>query len=161
MKIYIIGGSGSGKSYLARRLSKHYQIEHYDLDDLQWDNQAEAYGVERPHEDRNAMLARIVAKEDWIIEGVYYQWVEKAFEMADIIYVLDIPLSRSRCRIIKRFLRRKLGMEKGKKETLKSLYDLWKWTREYQEKDMVKIREMLLPYSEKVYVITDQNKVTK
>ena len=159
MKIHIIGGSGSGKSYLAERLSRHYQIEHYDLDELQWDNHAKAYGTERPHEERDAMLADIAAKEDWIIEGVYYQWVERAFAAADIIYVLDVPLTCARLRILKRFFKRKLGVEKGKKETLKSLYDLLKWTREYRETDMVKIKEILLPYSDKVYTITDQNKV--
>ena len=35
MKIHIIGGSGSGKTYLAENLSKKYGIRHYDLDDLQ------------------------------------------------------------------------------------------------------------------------------
>ena len=40
MKIHIIGGSGSGKTYLAENLSKKYGIRHYDLDDLQWDNDA-------------------------------------------------------------------------------------------------------------------------
>ena len=38
MKIHIIGCSGTGKTYLARKLSKKYNIQHYDLDDIQWDN---------------------------------------------------------------------------------------------------------------------------
>lgn len=43
MKIHIIGGSGSGKTYLANRLSQEYKVEHYDLEDLQWDNKADSY----------------------------------------------------------------------------------------------------------------------
>ncbi|MCM1187538.1 MAG: hypothetical protein NC251_07815 [Lachnoclostridium sp.] len=70
MKIRIIGGSGSGKTYLADKLSKEYHIEHYDLDDLQWDNKAEEYGVKRNPDERRAMLQEILNKEDWIIEGV-------------------------------------------------------------------------------------------
>ncbi|MBO8462746.1 MAG: DNA topology modulation protein FlaR, partial [Firmicutes bacterium] len=31
MKIRIIGNSGSGKSYWAKKLSKEYNIRHYDL----------------------------------------------------------------------------------------------------------------------------------
>ena len=42
MKIHIIGGSGSGKTYLADKLSKEYGITHYDLDELQWDNKADS-----------------------------------------------------------------------------------------------------------------------
>ncbi len=38
MKIHIIGAPGSGKSFLAGNLSKQFDIPHYDLDDLQWDN---------------------------------------------------------------------------------------------------------------------------
>ena len=36
MKIHIIGCSGSGKTYLANALSKKYNISHFDLDDIQW-----------------------------------------------------------------------------------------------------------------------------
>lgn len=44
MKIHIIGCSGSGKTYLANKLSKKYNISHFDLDDIQWDNNAKEYG---------------------------------------------------------------------------------------------------------------------
>lgn len=44
MKIHIIGCSGSGKTYLANALSKKYNISHFDLDDIQWDNNAKEYG---------------------------------------------------------------------------------------------------------------------
>lgn len=35
MKIHIIGGPGSGKTFLAEKLSSQFWIPHYDLDDLQ------------------------------------------------------------------------------------------------------------------------------
>ncbi len=37
MKIFIIGGPGSRKTYLAKKLSKELGIRHYDLDELQSD----------------------------------------------------------------------------------------------------------------------------
>ena len=43
MKIHIIGCSGSGKTYLANALSKKYNISHFDLDDIQWDNNAKIW----------------------------------------------------------------------------------------------------------------------
>ena len=48
MKIHIIGCSGSGKTYLANALSKKYHIPHFDLDDIQWNNNGKGYG-EKDH----------------------------------------------------------------------------------------------------------------
>lgn len=153
MKIHIIGGSGSGKTYLADKLSKIYNIEHYDLDDLQWDNKAEFYGIKRDSDERHAMLQEILKKEEWIIEGVYYKWCEQCFADADKIYLLEVPRRTYRFRIIRRFIRRKLGLEKGKKETLKSLKNLLKWADSYSDNDMPKIKELMEPYADKIVSI--------
>lgn len=50
MKIHIIGGSGTGKTYLAKKLSEKFNIPHFDLDDLFWDNSSDRYGVKMPVE---------------------------------------------------------------------------------------------------------------
>lgn len=150
MKIHIIGGPGSGKSFLANNLSKELGIPHYDLDDLQWDNKSDSYGVKRDPAEREEMLNQILKQDDWIIEGVYFKWCKQSFADADKIYVLDIPRYKYRYRIIRRFIRRKLKIEKGKKETLKSLKALLKWADQYYKEDMVEIRKILEPYSSKV-----------
>lgn len=149
MKIHIIGCSGSGKTYLAKALSEKYNVPHFDLDDIQWDNNADGYGVKMPVEKRTELLNNILENEDWIIEGVYYAWVGKCFEDADKIYVLDIPKRIYTYRIIKRTIKRKLGLEKGKKETLKSVYNLLKWTDTFQNQSMVEIRKILTKYPSK------------
>ena len=112
MKIHIIGCSGSGKTYLAKALSKKYNTPHFDLDDIQWDNNAGGYGVKIPVKKRTELLNDILKNDSWIIEGVYYTWVGKCFEDADKIYVLDIPKRVYKYRIIKRTIKRKLGLEK-------------------------------------------------
>lgn len=152
MKIHIIGGSGSGKTFLANKLSKEYGIEHYDLDDLQWDNAAKSYGVKRNADERRAMLQDILKKDQWIIEGVYYKWCKQCFADADEIYLLQVPKRVYTYRIIKRFIKRKLRLEKGKKESLKSLVDLIKWADSYEKNDMVEIKKILEPYMDKVVV---------
>ena len=92
MKIHIIGCSGSGKTYLANALSKKYNISCFDLDDIQWDNNAKEYGKKRTLDERKALLQEILYNNDeWIIEGVYYAWVQQSFDEADKIYVLDMP----------------------------------------------------------------------
>lgn len=161
MKIHIIGCSGTGKSYLAKGLSEKYNIPHYDLDDLQWDNTAASYGVKMPAEKRRQLLQNILEKDNWIIEGVYYKWVKQSFDDADVIYVLDMPRYLYRFRIIKRFILRKLGMAQGKKETLKSLCDLLKWTDEFQNKNMKEIKDILLKYNGKVVYLKSSKEVRR
>ena len=121
MRIRIIGGPGSGKSTLARQLAEEYGIPHYDLDNLQWDNAAADYGTKRDPSERDALLADILKQDDWIIVGVYYAWCRQSFADADVIYLLSVPRPTYRRRLIRRFVRRKLGLELGKKETPKSL----------------------------------------
>ena len=149
MKIHIIGCSGSGKTYLAKALAEKHNISHFDLDDIQWDNTTGGYRVKMPIEKRTELLNDILKNDSWIIEGVYYAWVGQCFADADVIYVLDMPKSLYIYRIIKRFIKRKLGLEKGKKETFKSVYNLLKWTDTFQKKNLVEIRKITENYSDK------------
>lgn len=161
MKIHIIGCSGSGKTYLAKALSKKYNIPHFDLDDIQWDNESNGYGKKMPIEKRNYLLQQILANNSWIIEGVYYAWVLESFEKADIIYVLDIPKYIYKYRIIIRFLKRKIGIEKGKKETLKSLYNLLKWTDTFQNRNLKEIKEIFQKYENKVIWLSSVREIDR
>lgn len=161
MKIHIIGCSGSGKTHLAQALSQKYGIPHFDLDDIQWDNHAQGYGVKMSPEKRNALLQEILQNDQWILEGVYYTWVLQSFEEADRIYVLDMPKHVYISRIILRSIKRKLGIQKGKRETVKSVYHLLKWTDKFQNQNLKEIRRILEPYGQKVLWLSDKKDVQK
>ena len=159
MKIHIIGCSGSGKTYLANALAKKYNIPHFDLDDIQWDNNAEGYGTKRPLEERNALFQEILNNNEWVIEGVYYAWVQQSFDEADIIYVLDMPKYLYKSRIIVRSIKRKLGIQQGKRETIKSVYNLLKWTETFQNKNLKEIKTILDKYENKVIWLSSKKDV--
>ena len=161
MKIHIIGCSGSGKTYLANALAKKYNIPHFDLDDIQWDNNAEGYGTKRPLEERNALLQEVLNNNEWVIEGVYYAWVQQSFDEADIIYVLDMPKYLYKSRIIVRSIKRKLGIQQGKRETIKSVYNLLKWTETFQNKNLKEIKTILDKYENKVIWLSSKKDVTE
>ena len=149
MKIRIIGGPGSGKTTLARQLSREMGIPHFDLDDIQWDNAGD-YGTKRDAGERDRLLAEILKHEDWIIEGVYYAWCGETFTAADRIFLLSVPRRVYRFRLIRRFIRRKLGWEPGKRESLRSLRELLRWADKFQRVNLPAIREMLGPVWDKV-----------
>lgn len=153
MKIHIIGGSGTGKSYIADILSKQFRVPHFDLDDIFWDNNSQYYGIKMPINRRTKLLEKILQEENWIIEGVYYKWLEDSFKKADYIFILNVSTWVYKYRIILRFLKRKVGIAKGKKETIESLIKLIKWTDNYNKETIPKIIDFLEPYKKKVIVL--------
>jgi adenylate kinase family enzyme len=138
-KIHIIGGPGSGKSYIARKLSTFYNIHAYDLDDIFWDRLTNAYGTKAREEDRNTALSEILNKESWIVEGVYYSWLSQAFKDADLIIMLTTPKWIRHWRISKRFIRRKIGLSTSKKETLSDFLELVKWNLRFDSDNRIRI----------------------
>lgn len=107
------------------------------------------------------MLNDILKQDDWIIEGVYYSWLSESFEKSDKIIILNLPASIYKFRIIKRFIKRKLGIERGKNESLKSLIELISWTDRFQEKNFREALEILKPYREKTVILTSVQAIDK
>ena len=79
MKIHIIGGPGTGKTYLAKKLAEELKIPHYDLDNLQWDDKAGTYGVKRNPKERDELLNEI--KADSVMIGDRNQDVNGAHQV--------------------------------------------------------------------------------
>jgi len=161
LKIHIIGGSGTGKSFIADKISSLYHIPHFDLDDIFWDNTAAAYNTKMPVERRTVLLNEILATDAWVIEGVFCDWLRESFSAADRIFVLKAPQLLCDLRIIRRFIKRKLGLQKGKKETLRSLYDLLVRTNRYQKRRIPEILAFLGEYGDKVMLVKNSNEILK
>ena len=70
-----------------------------------------------------------------------------------------MPRYMYKSRIIIRFIKRKLGIAKGKRETLKSLYNLLKWTETFQNKNLKEIKNILDKYDDKVIWLSNKNAV--
>ena len=68
MKIHIIDCSGIGKTYFAKKLSNKYNIPHYDLDNIYWDNSSEKYQIKTEVEKREILFTNILEKDSWIKE---------------------------------------------------------------------------------------------
>ncbi|MDE6656383.1 MAG: hypothetical protein K2J85_05260 [Anaeroplasmataceae bacterium] len=86
MKIAIIGFSGTGKSTLARKLSKFYTIPCLHLDACHF----KPNWVERTDEDMTSIVSKFLSENtDWIIEGNYIRICKERFEEADLVIYLS------------------------------------------------------------------------
>lgn len=91
-KIVIMGGSCSGKSTMAEHLGKRFKLPVVYLD--LYDPYAVSNGKERNKRKQkiNQVIQQTVAKDTWIIEGIY-EWYsfEDRMNSADTIILLLLP----------------------------------------------------------------------
>ncbi|EMA6343002.1 DNA topology modulation protein FlaR [Bacillus cytotoxicus] len=112
-RIHIIGSVGSGKTTLAKEIYLKLDIPYYELDNVVW--RRHKFGdIRRTEQEREKYLNSIIQSESWIIEGVYNEdWVSNCFHSADLIIFLDTRYSIRSYRIIKRFFKQRLRIEKS------------------------------------------------
>lgn len=142
-RIHIIGGPGSGKTYIAAKLAEHFGIPAYGLDDLFWDSSTPTYGIRTDASERDRKLAAIISGEGWIIEGVYYQWLAPSFDTADFIIALTPSVWVRHWRVVRRFLSRKIGRIPSKHESLADLRQLLRWSQTYDRNNLVRARQFI------------------
>ncbi len=87
-RIVIIGNSGSGKSYLARRLSDYFGYPLVHLDALFWE--PGGFNRKRPKDVVYAEIATLAQRKNWIVEGVFGELAEMFMVNADQLIWLDL-----------------------------------------------------------------------
>ncbi|TFB19492.1 DNA topology modulation protein FlaR [Filobacillus milosensis] len=155
-RIHIIGSVGSGKTTLSRKLSKEYVIPHYELDNVVWKREKSG-DIRRTIEERDQQLTEIVTQEKWIIEGVHDKWVLPSFKHADIIIFLDTPKRIRTARIIKRFVKQLLKVEKANyKPSWNMFLQMFKWNNQFEEKNKFEILQTLKPFEDKLIILNNE-----
>lgn len=153
--VRIIGSVGSGKTTLAKRMSAELGIPYYELDNVVWERAGDC-DRRRTDRARDEYLARIVNSTPWIIEGAHHKWGLDSFQRADMIIFLDVGLNTRLWRIVKRFLRQKLGIERANyRPTFHMLKMMFVWTFRFERGDKFEILDILRPYQDKLVVLPD------
>lgn len=160
MKIRIIGPCGSGKTYIAKELSRKYSVPYYELDNLIW-NRTEEEQHRNPVEVRDALLMDILQQDSWLIEGVYYKWGMDSFRQADIIVIIKPNKLATQFRVVRRFVRTRLGIESANyKQTLHNLYTmLFVWNKDYFAKSLPAIMKLTDEYERKRVIIANNREL--
>lgn len=140
-KIYIIGAVGTGKTTLAKALSKELNIKMYQLDKVVWDD--DDGNRKRTDEEVDQIFNKILEEDSWIIEDVGRKKFIEGIKQADMVYYIDLPSFVIYKRCILRWLKQKLGKEEyNYKPTIKGLIQMMKWVRQDIESKNEKINRI-------------------
>lgn len=111
MRITILGLPASGKSTLARAISKKIEVPHIQLDRFWLEAGGKQNSLNTPNIE--AVRAHIVEKamnaisvEGWVSDGFYSQVQTVIADSADIVVFLDVPLWKRLLNYISRVFRR-------------------------------------------------------
>ena len=87
-KVIVVGCSGSGKSVFSRSFASLTGLPLYHLDNIWWRED----GTNISREEFDAHLSKILAEEEWIIDGNYKRTMERRMAACDTVVFFDLPL---------------------------------------------------------------------
>lgn len=158
MKILIFGIVASGKTTLAGKLSKKLGIPCYEGDCIAWGFPGEER-YKRSEKEQKEVILKINENESWIVEGTYRESQKILYELADKVIFLDTPLHVRQYRIILRFIKQKLGIEKCNYEpTFDMLKHMFIWTQEFESNRKI-YEDRLTHYRDKLIWVKSVKKL--
>jgi adenylate kinase family enzyme len=130
-RIIILGNSGSGKSYLARRLGQRLSITPTHLDDLFWE--PGGFNQKRPQEIVLQDIEGILKLHQWIVEGVFGELAVRFLDRAECLIWLDMDWEYCQANLIHRGSESSQQLDKEQAEENFGKLLLWAsqyWTRD-------------------------------
>lgn len=100
-RIMIVGGPGSGKSWVALRLSEISGLPVFHMDHIHWLSD----WVERERLEKDMLTREVHARQHWIFEGGHSRTYAERAARADLLVWLDLPVGLRIRRVLWRALR--------------------------------------------------------
>lgn len=151
MKIYIMGSTGSGKTYLSKKLSKKYNIKSYELDKIVYDQSN--LTKKRSDKEIEETFLKIINSSSWIIEDIGRKRFIKGRKKADKIYYIKISKLKTYKQMIKRwFMQRKGKEDYNVKPTFKNLFKQLSDVKLYKKQEKSILNELEI-YKDKLIII--------
>jgi len=136
-RVLVLGNGGSGKSQLARELSRRTGLPIVHLDPLFWRPGWKA----GPRDEFRRELEEVVARDRWIIDGNFTNAGDSRFERADTAIFLDLPRHICMTRAVRRFLRdrrkRRPDLPEGCPEALDRDFLKWMWNFDRDDRPQI------------------------
>lgn len=158
-KIYITGACGCGKSTFAKKLAKKLGIPHLDLDDISWEKSPNRknFMIKRNDKEKQKYIHSFLSMySDWIVEGSQNKdWLLPFVDSCTQVIVIYVhPVIRD-IRIIKRSIKRKLGIEKSNhKENFLGICRLLRYNHKYNKDILPKILEKFTSRNKSIHCVS-------
>lgn len=149
-KIIILGCPGSGKSTFAKKLEKSIGLPLIHLDNIWW--KPDKTNISRSEFD--TVLASIIVKDNWILDGDYSRTYEVRMKACDTIFFLDY--SEDECMS---GIQARVGIERSDMPWIEDQLDpeLVEEVHRYREKNRPMVLKLLEKYREKeIYVFKNR-----
>jgi adenylate kinase family enzyme len=158
-RIHIIGSTGSGKSFIAKKLSKVLAIEHYELDNIKY-TKSNVTDKRVSYQERIQILKELTEQDEWIIEGVHHTWIQDSLEAADIIFFLNPNVWVRDLRIIKRFVLTRLNIDESNwKQSIKDVYTMITGNHKFEREKKPIIIDLLKKYESKTITLKNNKRI--
>lgn len=133
-RIIILGSTGSGKTHLAKMISKTKKIPIYYLDKEYW-----LPNWRRPSEQEwKKKLMEITNNESWVMDGNYIETLDIRLSRAELVIMLDI--NQKKClrgvffRTLKGLFFKRKDLGYGCKDSFNHEYmELIKWAKQFKK----------------------------
>lgn len=129
-RVVIIGNSGSGKTFLAREISKVRALPVIHLDEIFWF--PGGFDRKRPDDEVDAMIRSNTGRDEWIAEGVFGDLAGKFLPGASHLIWLDLPWDVCRAGLLER------GSESSRQldplQAEENFRKLLQWASAYQDR---------------------------
>jgi cytidylate kinase len=136
-RIHIAGGPGSGKTWLASRLSERLGVPHFDQDGVALDLLAKLgipVTVPAPPPEVEAGLVdaalQFATGDAWVSEASSVTWTGPLFERADVVVWLDTPAHIALRRVFMRHVRAELRRD-NRFPGWRRMYRFWRWSHRF------------------------------
>jgi adenylate kinase family enzyme len=127
MRTVVVGNSGSGKTWLARRLAENTRTSVIHLDEIFW--LPGGFNEKRDPSEISRLIDAKKVEADWIVEGVYGNLAKLFLPSALTLVWLDLPWSACKRRLELRGCESKAHM--AREQSAQGLQELIRWAEEY------------------------------
>ncbi len=154
-RTFIFGGTGSGKTTLAMKMSTILKIPFYTTDNFVY--KKTGWSEKYPEKVRDKNLKIAFSKKKWIIEGVHKgEWIYPAFKKSTYVVILIMPRHKTLKRVIVREIQRLIKREREKTK-LRDFWMLLKLAYAYKN-DYFLSHQQLVKDFKKEFIILHSNK---
>lgn len=148
-KVIVIGNNGSGKSYFSKKLAEITGLPLIHLDLLYWGEN----WTHPPREEWVHIQKDLVAKESWIIDGMYIRTFEIRYSAADVVFLLDIDKNLCLESVKQRELEKRADFPSFLDKNQEQFDILINGLLEFEEKRKPQILEMQNKYPNKNLIV--------